>query len=193
MNASLTRLCVGAFAGLLATAPMSAVMFLWHRRLPWLHRDPLPPAKITHAVLESAGLQDVSLMEEAALTTVNHFAYGAATGAAYGLIAPQGSAANAVNAGIVYGLGVWTASYVGWLPAVGLHRPATDEPADRNLLMLTAHVVWGGALGLLTHMALQGPRERSTPSMHRLARSPADSSPSEQNAIAGALRRNHPR
>jgi uncharacterized membrane protein YagU involved in acid resistance len=188
-----TRLCVGAFAGLLATAPMSAVMLLWHRRLPWLHRDPLPPAKITHTVLENAGLHDVSLTEEAALTAVNHFAYGAATGAAYGLIAPKGSATNAINAGIVYGLGVWTASYLGWVPAVGLHRPATEEPADRNLLMLTAHVVWGGTLGLLTHMALQGPRQQPSTESTRRGASPDDSSHNEQNAIAGALRRNHPR
>lgn len=168
MNNTLTRLLSGAAAGFVATIPMSAVMLLGHRRLPWVHQDPLPPAKITHHALKGAGLDNISLSEEAALTVVNHFAYGASTGAVYGLMAPRSSLADGINRGIVYGLGVWTTSYLGWLPAVGLHPPATEEPADRNLLMLTAHVVWGGALGLATHLALNGSRRRG---ISRLAKS----------------------
>lgn len=48
MNASLSRLVAGAAAGALATVPMSAVMLVWHRQLPWTKRDPLPPAQIVN-------------------------------------------------------------------------------------------------------------------------------------------------
>jgi hypothetical protein len=51
---------------------------------------------------------------------------------------------------VTYGLAVWSASYLGWLPAVGLYRSALDDSPRRNLLMLSAHVVWGACLGALT-------------------------------------------
>ena len=35
------------------------------------------------------------------------------------------------------------AAYMGWIPAFGLLRPATDHPNRRNLLMLGAHFAWG--------------------------------------------------
>jgi uncharacterized membrane protein YagU involved in acid resistance len=54
---------------------------------------------------------------------------------------------NVVN-GVAYGLGVWTASYLGLLPALGLLAPATEHPARRNALMIAAHVVWGASLGI---------------------------------------------
>jgi hypothetical protein len=49
--------------------------------------------------------------------------------------------------GVALGLGVWTASYLGVLPALGILRPATEHPARRTALMIAAHVVWGSALG----------------------------------------------
>jgi len=52
-----------------------------------------------------------------------------------------------------YGLVVWAGSYLGLLPAVGLHRPATREPAGRNGMMIGAHVVFGAVLGLLAEGA----------------------------------------
>ena len=52
-------------------------------------------------------------------------------------------------AGISYGLLIWAGSYQGWLPLVGLHKPATKITPKRNALMIGAHVVWGIGLGLL--------------------------------------------
>ena len=50
MNAPM-RFAKGAAAGLIATAPMTAVMLGWHRKLPWWQRDPLPPSKLTTRIL----------------------------------------------------------------------------------------------------------------------------------------------
>jgi hypothetical protein len=53
--------------------------------------------------------------------------------------------------GALFGVGVWGASYLGWLPAVGLIQPAIRHPARRNALMLSVHLVWG----LVTALTIQ--------------------------------------
>jgi uncharacterized membrane protein YagU involved in acid resistance len=52
--------------------------------------------------------------------------------------------------GALAGLALWVGSYLGWLPAVGILRPATRHPWRRNLLMIVAHIVWGVTLGEMT-------------------------------------------
>jgi hypothetical protein len=51
--------------------------------------------------------------------------------------------------GIACGLAVWTLSYLGWLPALGILRPATEHPPRRTALMIAAHAVCGLVLGVL--------------------------------------------
>ncbi|ASP86732.1 hypothetical protein CDO26_19225 (plasmid) [Sinorhizobium meliloti] len=36
--------------------------------------------------------------------------------------------------GPAYGLAIWAASYLGWIPAAGILTPATKHPMSRNLL-----------------------------------------------------------
>ena len=50
--------------------------------------------------------------------------------------------------GALAGGGVWMASYLGWLPGMGILKPATRHPGRRNALMLGAHLVWGAATAL---------------------------------------------
>ena len=49
--------------------------------------------------------------------------------------------------GIVFGIVVWLAVYLGWLPAVGMSEAATKQPIQRNALMIAAHLVWGAVTG----------------------------------------------
>lgn len=145
MNALVT----GGIAGFAATVPMTAAMEAMHDLLPPHEQYPLPPRQITEHVIEKAGVDDnLQEHEESALSMVNHFAYGAATGAIYAAgLKAIGAKPTAAN-GIIFGLGVWTASYQAWLPLAGILPPAHDQPARRNALMIAAHVVWGAALGL---------------------------------------------
>ena len=140
----------GALAGLVATAPMTAVMLLLHRLLPAWEQYPLEPRRITTRLARRAGLDEVAEEEPAATaaTAVAHFGYGAAAGALFPPLAGW-LPVNKVAAGLAYGLAVWAGSYLGLVPALGLLSPATEQPRRRNLLMITAHLVWGGALGLL--------------------------------------------
>jgi uncharacterized membrane protein YagU involved in acid resistance len=138
----------GAAAGTAATVPMTAAMTLLQRELPSARRQPLPPRQITVRVAREVGLAKyLGPAERTAATAVAHFGYGAAAGALYGAIAPA-LPGPPLGKGIAFGLAVWAGSYLGWLPAAGILRPATHEPAGRNTMMIAAHVVWGAVLGL---------------------------------------------
>jgi uncharacterized membrane protein YagU involved in acid resistance len=138
----------GAISGLTATVPMTAAMETMFPRLPWYERYPLPPRKVTLEVIETLGLK--SKLDENqchGLTVASHLGYGAAMGMAYSLVARR--ALPGVVGGAIFGLGVWAGSYLAALPVAKLHPHAAREPADRNALMIAAHVVWGTALGAL--------------------------------------------
>lgn len=154
------QLVSGSIAGLAATVPMSAVMAALHRQLPPHERYPLPPREITVEVAHRAGAEEAvdSEPDREMSTWVSHFGYGAASGAAYGALAgalPLGPLAG----GILWGLVVWSGSYLGWLPAARIRASAAKQPPRREALMIAAHVVFGAATGLAYH-ALQRRRAR---------------------------------
>ena len=155
MSARTNEVIAGTAAGLAATVPMTAVMAAWHRQLPPRQQDPLPPRQITENAAQKVGIEDdLTEAQKQALTGVAHFGFGASMGGLYGFVAsPRSSAEGAAALGMAYGLGVWAASYLGWLPAAGLYRPATREPPQRNLMLVAAHLVWGGSVGLLMYWA----------------------------------------
>ena len=130
-----SRLIVGALAGLTATTFMTAAMRRLHAKLPATERYPLPPREITERLapegMGEARLQDVSLLA--------HFSYGAATGA---LIAATGTRKGDTT-GAALGVGIWAASYFGWVPAFRILAPADEHSPRRNMLMIGAHLVWG--------------------------------------------------
>ena len=150
--------CAGAAAGLVATAPMTAVMDGIRRVLPWHEQDPIPPRQITARAADAAGVGHVLTEgEKDAAAAAAHFAFGASAGAVYGLLAPH-LPVGPVAGGVGYGLAVWAGSYLGWLPATGLYKQPEHEPAGRHASIVLSHVVWGATLGLL-HAALAGRRD----------------------------------
>lgn len=84
---------------------------------------------------------------EKVLTGLGHFGYGALCGAAYGPYAEQ-TKARPVVSGACFGLGVWAASYLGWLPVTGVRRSATRDLAGTNTMMIAAHLVWGASTAI---------------------------------------------
>lgn len=142
----MNRLLIGSLAGLLATVPMSAVMSTLFKQLPFNEQYPLPPREITEKVTDDIGVSHkLEEHEHTLLALVAHFAYGAATGAIYNFLVRKLPLPGTVK-GMGYGLSVWTVSYLGLLPALGILRPATEHPARRNALMIAAHIVWGLSL-----------------------------------------------
>lgn len=158
-------LVIGAAAGIAATIAMTVVADRLHRRLPQRERYPLPPRELTERSARAVAL-DRQLGERGlqAASLASHFGFGAAAGALYPLC--PGRERHPVASGVAYGLAVWTASYFGWVPALGLLPPADEHPRRRSALMIVVHVVWGGTLGLLSERlsAALGPVERRSPS-----------------------------
>ena len=165
-----SRILLGGIAGFAATLAMTAAMRRLHQRLPPTERYPLTPREI----VDSTAAQTVGpLPEEAAkdVTTLAHFAYGAAVGALIAALNPDPGKRTGTAAGIA----VWLASYMGWIPAVGILEPATKHPARRNALMIAAHGVWGYAtatalreLILARGTILAKGSDKDVPPRHRL-------------------------
>jgi hypothetical protein len=139
----------GAWAGFLATAPMTGVMAALFRRLPSREKHPLPPRQATQGALESIGLKEyLNEPERQATSLLFHFAYGLAAGALY-TAAFQRPEWPPVRKGMVYGIAVWAGSYFGWLRLFDRFRPAARQSPRRHALMAAAHLVWGAGLGFL--------------------------------------------
>ena len=143
---------VGAAAGTLATVPMTIFWETLHERLPGEPPRPLPPREVAEALAVKAGIsRQLTETQVQWLSLALHFGYGALTGAVFGVMAPR-RIAEGVGAGMLFGLGVWTTSYLGWMPATGVRQsPRYDLPA-RTALIVASHLVWGAAAGLVLGM-----------------------------------------
>lgn len=139
----------GALAGFTATIPMTIAMEAMHRALPQHERYPLPPREITERITAGTGEKEhLNESERFGLTLLSHFTYGAAAGAVYASVA-QRYQPSPIPGGAAFGLALWAASYLGWLPATGILRPATEHPPRRTALLIAAHLVWGTTIGIL--------------------------------------------
>lgn len=158
----LIEIITSALCGMSATGPMTVWMILLHRWLPESDKHALPPREITRKLAKEAHLEH-RMDEETltGLTLINHFAYGGAAGAVYGAVfknlpGPQ------LAKGVIFGLIVWTGSYLGLLPAAKILKPATEHTASRNGLMIVVHIIWGLALGLMTKVLMDDTKRSSS-------------------------------
>lgn len=137
----------GGLGGLIATLPMSAWMLVVQRFLPRRHRGPLPPERITVRMVSGRGpLQRLPQPWRGLLTVGGHFGYGLACGVLYAPLAQQLPGAPVLR-GAGFGLLVWAASYLGWLPAAGILALPDKRSTSLHVLMASAHVIWGAVLG----------------------------------------------
>jgi putative membrane protein len=123
---------------------MSAAMLAFKKMLPRWQQYPLPPRELTTQAADRVGLGDEVRKEPQSTlaTAVGHFGYAAVCGSAYGLIL-QPLRLPVLLKGILFALGVWAGSYLGWIPALGFMPSATRQPRERNLLMIVSHLIWG--------------------------------------------------
>lgn len=155
----MNRYLAGAIGGLLATVPMTVAMVTLYRHLPRNERYPLPPSEITQDVMQRAGQgQRLDDSQHTGLSLTAHFAYGALTGAIYPLTRER--VAHPILYGSGYGLAIWGASYLGWIPALGILPPATRQPTHRRRLMIGVHLIWGaGTVWIGERLARHGDRD----------------------------------
>jgi hypothetical protein len=145
----------GAAAGFAATIPMTVAMLALHRVLPRERQMDLAPKEVADGVVEAAGLDEVVSEDSLPIFEISaHFAYGTAAGLVYHMLLRWRWLARPAF-GMIFGFLVWAGSYLGYLPALGIRRSATKDPAERTITMIVAHLVWGACLGLLTPLAPQ--------------------------------------
>lgn len=146
MDSGLGAALDGALAGVIATLPMSAVMYASkHVGL----MGEYPPEIIAEKGLEAAGVSPGRDVNDAA-ATVAHLGFGAGAGALFALLRRQVELpVPPVVAGIGYGLLVYVVSYNGWIPAIHIMPPPEQDRPGRQPSMVAAHVVYGAALAAL--------------------------------------------
>lgn len=144
----------GAFAGTIAALVMSIPMVV-ARRAGLVHQH--APEGITRSLLVRSGIESSPSREQQDVVAgVLHLGFGAIGGVMFAAAAkplarrgrPLGQVPFTLS-GMLYGLGVYAVSYLGWLPALGLMPPPPkDEPA-RPPLMVVAHLIYGAVLARL--------------------------------------------
>lgn len=145
---------IGAGAGAAATLAMSALMLV-AQRSGLLGRSP-PRHIVDHALAGLHLRNEVSRNERQLLAAMAHLAFGASQGALYAALhhwrdqwlarREQRPRPPSAATAVPFALLVWAASYVGWIPALGiLPSPPRDRPG-RPMSMVLAHVVYGVTL-----------------------------------------------
>jgi putative membrane protein len=152
-KSSFHEMLIGIISGLVATGPMTGVMLLlFYTVLPGRHKYRLPPSQITNRLINRFKIgrrKAPSTNQRKVLTWLAHFGYGGGTGSLYPLTAGRLPVPPVIS-GMLFGMGVWLVSYMGWLPAADILPPATRLPRDRNILMILSHLAWGSVIGILT-------------------------------------------
>lgn len=138
----------GAAAGVIATAAMSVFMKAWQSAVPRERDEAIPPREPVEAVAEKLDVWDeMPPASRSALTWLSHFGYGTTMGIAYAGGRSDLGGPPAVS-GALFGLGVWAASWGAWMPALEIARGPEEKSAERNALLIAAHLVWGAVLGV---------------------------------------------
>jgi hypothetical protein len=152
------HLADGFADGSLATLPMSAFMLL-AQRMGAMGKQ--PPERITEAGIHAAGADDVPEPLEKTASVFLHFVFGGVAGAAFSawarrparraraFVRRRNASREALN-GMAFGTMVWAASYMGWVPALGIMPPAHRDRPGRPSSMILAHWIYGAALGWRT-------------------------------------------
>ncbi len=127
---------------------MTAWLFV-ARRIPLLSR--IPPREITGRIVEQAPRGDeVGDRGRNGLTALAHLAFGSVAGSGYTLLSPLlPPRVPPALSGAAYASAVWAASYLGFLPALGLQPSPARQSRGRHASMLVAHWIYGGVVGTL--------------------------------------------
>ncbi len=162
------KILAGALAGAVAALPMAGVMKglnqLFAKENNRASHDnaqkewgELPPKKITRKMADKTGQEQAVEPGKSwgPATWLAHLGYGAASASLFPVLT-QPLPLPGLLRGIIFGLGLWAASYQGWVPALNFLPPASKETSQRNFTMILAHVVWGSLIGGLVTLLLKG-------------------------------------
>ncbi|MHB8646584.1 MAG: DUF6789 family protein [Thermomicrobiales bacterium] len=119
-----------------------------------------PPDKITGAALDVTGVHARDEEEQDALATLLHFGFGIGCGTLFGVAHRRlPFRVPAALHGMFFAFLIWATRYQGWIPALGIMPPASEDRPDRPRMMILAHLVYGALLGRVVARGSEEPRE----------------------------------
>ncbi|WP_152627789.1 hypothetical protein [Streptacidiphilus neutrinimicus] len=161
-NRRLTPLAVvvaGALAGAVGTVCLDAVHYLKYRRAggtdaprDWefapvdTWADAPTPGQVAKRLVEGFTQRELPDRSAWLTSTVAHWAYGSAAGAAYGVLAGSLPTPRPVY-GLPLGLALFAGDYTA-LPIAGLYKPIRDYDAKVLGWDLAAHLAYGAGTGI---------------------------------------------
>jgi hypothetical protein len=140
------RLVRGAAAGFAGTLALQAMRTASAKALP----ATLPPIRQdpgefmvqrVEAVLPDPVQARIPPLGETVAAKAVAAGYGLTAGAVYGLLRPAGG--DILVDGVALGLGTWAAGYLGWLPALGLMPPLSEQGAPEAIGPVVRHALFG--------------------------------------------------
>lgn len=140
------RVALGAAAGFAGTLAMQGLRTTSERLLP----DTMPPMRKdpgefmveqAERLLAPQTRERVPAALENAAGLGLAVCYGLTAGALYGALRPRDG--SLFRDGAALGLGVWAAGYLGWMPALGLVPPITEQRPPQALGPMLRHVLFG--------------------------------------------------
>ncbi len=141
------RIALGAVGGIIGTAVLFSALTANKKLFP---EDEAPlredPGEFMVETAEKTALTkkaqaEVPKIAEMVAANALHFSYGASGGALYALLRPRSK--NPLLEGTALGLGIWAVGYLGWLPAVGLLPPVTEQKPMQIFSPVWQHALYG--------------------------------------------------
>ena len=141
-------------AGVIGGAAGSLVMLPLFRGAKWagITRE-MPPYRVVDraAAVAAQSAEAGGQVEEEQRTVAmitSHTLYGVLGGVFYALIQDELELPAAI-AGPTFGLALWAAGYLGWMPATGVLPEPWDQEAGDALTPVAAHLIFGLTLGVV--------------------------------------------
>lgn len=148
---------LGLVSGLVAAGAMSLAHQLANRIAPKTETPPPTREKDSTVQVASAVTRQVGYElpehQESRAGSVVHFAFGGLVGALYGAVAEVVPKVTAL-VGLPFGVAVWLGAHVVAVPALGLAKLPTQQPAREETQELGLHAVYGMTTELVRRLLL---------------------------------------
>jgi uncharacterized protein DUF6789 len=139
----------GAIGGVAGTWSMSLCMRV-SRRFSLSPKQPLPPERVAHGVLERVGAPLPGGPAREVVELAAHYAFGTTGGTVFGVLYRRlGLPLPGPVQGIIFGLTVWMSSYAGWVPGLGILPPPAQDDDRRAVTIIVGHILYGAVLGAI--------------------------------------------
>jgi uncharacterized membrane protein YagU involved in acid resistance len=146
-NPCSSTLAAGALAGTVGTAVMMAMRSFDAEyapaTIPPMPKD--PGALVLNQTAVAAGISTVPEPIQSVASRSLSFGYGGAAGIIYAMIRGRRRSISTLLDGGLLGMGLYVFAYAGWLPLVGLTKPAWKQRFPEIAGEALRHVVFGVA------------------------------------------------